>query len=85
MFPHVQKARYLSGHRVWLLFDDGLEGELDLKVYLKGPIFESLEEPSTFAKFTLDKKAGTLVWPNGADIAPEFLHDILSRSAAAAE
>ena len=85
MFPHVITARHVSEYRVWIAFDDGLEGELDLRGRLRGPIFEPLENVDEFKKFSLDKKAGTLVWPNGADIAPEFLHDILSRAAAAAE
>ena len=85
MFPHVIKARHIAGHRVWLMFDDGLEGELDLKSDLKGPIFEPLQITSEFAKLKLDKKAGTLVWPNGADIAPEFLHNRLTMAVAAAE
>ena len=85
MFPHVVDARYLSGHRLWLMFDDGLEGEINLKGVLKGPIFNPLQNTDIFAGFKLDKKAGTLVWPNGADIAPEFLYDRLACAVAAAE
>ena len=85
MFPHVIDTRHISGHQIWLHFNDGLEGEIDLKTALHGPIFKPLENVDEFAKFRLDKKAGTLVWPNGADIAPEFLHDRLAREVAAAE
>ena len=39
---------------------------------LRGPVFQPLEDPEYFARFILDD---TLTWPNGADFAPEFLHD----------
>ena len=68
---HVVEARYLGGHRVWLRFDDGLEGEVDLESALRGGVFEPLKDPSYFASFTVDL---TLTWPNGADFAPESLH-----------
>ena len=35
-------------------------------------MFQPLKDPEYFANFTLDD---TLTWPNGADFAPEFLHD----------
>jgi hypothetical protein len=80
--PHVIQARHLGAHRVWLRFDDGLEGELDLAGELWGPVFEPLRDPAYFARFSVDD---TLVWPNGADLAPEFLHAKLAeRSKAAA-
>jgi len=71
-FVHVVEARYLGGHRVWLRFDDGLEGEVDLEDLVRtGQVFEPLRDPAYFANFTIDM---TLTWPNGADIAPESLH-----------
>lgn len=68
---HVIEARYLGGHRVWLRFNDGLEGEVDLANALRGPIFEPLRDAAYFAGFVLDH---TLTWPNGADFAPESLY-----------
>lgn len=68
---YVVAARHLGGHRVWLRFDDGLEGEVDLADSLRGPIFEPLKDPAYFSAFQLDR---TLVWPNGADFAPESLY-----------
>ena len=70
-FARVVQARYLDGYRVWLRFDDGLEGEIDLEDVLWGPVFEPLKDPAYFAGFTIDR---TLTWPNGADIAPESLY-----------
>lgn len=74
--PTVTTARALGGFRVWLRFDDGLEGELDLAAELWGPVFEPLLDPALFGKFRVER---TLVWPNGADFAPEFLHAELLR------
>lgn len=77
MLVHVVEARHRSGHRMWIRFNDGLEGEIDLSSELKGPIFQPLEDPEYFAKFVVDD---TLTWPNGADFAPEFLHDRVSNA-----
>jgi hypothetical protein len=71
----VVDARYVSGYLVWLQFRDGTRGEIDLESCLTGPVFESLRDPSQFASFTIHPDFHTLVWPNGADLAPEFLHD----------
>ena len=68
----VTEARYLGGYRVWLRFDDGLEGEVNLDGELIGPVFEPLKDPEVFKNFAVDH---TLEWPNGADFAPEFLYE----------
>jgi hypothetical protein len=72
---HVMEARYVSGYVVRLKFRDGTEGDIDLKSELTGPMFEPLLAIKQFKRFRVDDEFHTLVWPNGADFAPEFLHD----------
>ena len=72
---HIAEARYLRGHTIWLKFRDGTSGEIDLATVLIGPIMEPLRDISFFRTFTIHPEFHTLVWSNGADFAPEFLHD----------
>jgi hypothetical protein len=37
-------------------------------------VFEPLADPAYFREVRLDEELGTIVWPNGADVAPETLH-----------
>ena len=69
------EARYVGDHVIWLRFRDGTAGEIDLKGSLEGPIFEPLHDPAVFRQFQIHSEFHTLVWANGADLAPEFLHD----------
>ena len=71
----VLEARYVSGFTIWLRFRDGRTGEVDLAPALNGPVFEPLKDVNYFRQFSVHPEFETLVWPNGADIAPEYLHD----------
>lgn len=71
----VVDAQYLRAHVLWLRFRDGTSGEIDLAPMLRGPIMEPLKELAFFRAFSIHPEFQTLVWPNGADFAPEFLHD----------
>ena len=73
--PSLVEARWVRGFVIWVRFSDGVEGEVDLTGELDGPIFEPLADPEYFKSFTLHPELHTIAWPNGADIAPEFLHD----------
>ena len=73
MLTHVVDARYLAGYRVWIRFNDGLAGDVDLSDELIGPVFEPLKDAGTFRRFRVHRDLRTLAWPNGADFAPEFL------------
>jgi hypothetical protein len=77
----VVEARHVRAHIVWLRFRDGTAGEIDLAPALRGPIMRPLEDPQFFREFTIHPDFHTLVWPNGADFAPEFLHDNVHVSA----
>jgi uncharacterized protein DUF2442 len=73
MFIHVEQAKYIRDYKIWLSFNDGTQGEIDLSSELYGEIFEPLKDISFFKSFTLEGR--TLSWSNGADFAPEFLHN----------
>lgn len=73
MFIDVNDAKYIEGYRVWLSFNDGAKGEIDLSSELDGEIFEPLKDIPFFKSFTLE--GHTLSWSNGADFAPEFLRE----------
>lgn len=71
---HVLEARYIAGYTIWLRFRDGTAGEVDLAPALRGPVFAPLQDLAFFRQYTIHPEFHTLAWPNGADIAPEYLH-----------
>ncbi len=73
---HIKSARYIEKFKIWVSFDDGTSGEVDLEGKLRGPIFEPLKDVGIFAKVSVDPELETVVWPNGADLAPEFLKEL---------
>lgn len=83
MIPHVVEAKYLAGHKVWLRFNDGSCGEVDLADELEGPVFEPLKNVEYFRQFLL--LYNTLSWQNGADFAPEFLREMLAQQSIQAD
>ena len=78
----VRAVEHLGGHRLRLTFADGLTGDVDLAERFTGPLgpmFEPLRDPTYFGRVVVDPELGTVVWPNGADLAPDVLHaEVLS-------
>jgi Protein of unknown function (DUF2442) len=79
--PNVVRAEHRGGHSILLTFNDGLERVVDFSRWIRGPIFEPLQDPEYFRRFFIE--GGTVVWPNGADIAPETLYEQAKSSEAA--
>ena len=79
LFLHVLDAKYIKDHRVWIKFNDGKSGEIDLFQRLRNSpedsVFKPLEDINYFRKFKIN--LDTLTWENEADFAPEFLHELL--------
>jgi Protein of unknown function (DUF2442) len=69
------EVRYVRDYVIWLRFSDGLAGEVDLRDELEGQVFEPLRDIAMFQSVRLHPELHTIVWPNGADLAPEFLHE----------
>ncbi len=70
----VTDVRLLARYVVELTFAHGSERVIDLEPLLWGPMFEPLlADYELFRQVTVDPDAGTIVWPNGADISPRTL------------
>jgi Protein of unknown function (DUF2442) len=71
----VRSVEPLNGFRVRLGFTDGSSKETDLEPYLRGPVFEPIRaDAKILREVSVDHRAGTIVWPNGADIDPDVLY-----------
>ena len=75
MLPNVISATQTGPYRLLLRFDDGAEGEIDIQemTTFEG-VFEPMKDPGFFSQVRVDPEAGTIVWPNGADLDPLVLH-----------
>ena len=71
---HPTAVSPVGGYKLRLRFEDGLEGEIDLSDFSRNGVFAPLADPEYFRRVRMDHEIGTIVWPNGADIAPETLH-----------
>ena len=75
MILHVREARHIHDYVIRVRFCDGAEGEVDLSGELEGEVFGPLKEMAAFKAFRVDPELQTIVWDNGADLAPEFLYE----------
>jgi hypothetical protein len=71
----VTGVKVVGPARLWLRFADGVEGEVDFSQRTWQGVFEPLRDPGYFSQVAVDPELGTIVWPNGADIAPETLYE----------
>jgi uncharacterized protein DUF2442 len=78
---HIVHAEVAGDHHLRIEFDDHTQKTVDLSPLLWGPVFEPLRDPEYFARVVVDPVCGTVVWPNGADFAPEALYDLPSEDA----
>ena len=69
----VIEAKYLGDYKIWLKFNNGESGEVNLETELWGPVFEPLKDKKIFSRFKVSSTLGTITWENEADFAPEFL------------
>ncbi len=70
----VVAAVVLRPYVLEVTFADGAVRQVDIEPALWGEVFEPLRDPEFFAQVTVDLELGSVVWPNGADLAPEFLY-----------
>ena len=73
---HILEAQIVEGFIIKVRFDNGKTKTVNAMPLLKGPVFEPLKSLKEFQKLSVDTISRTLVWPNGADLAPETLFNL---------
>ncbi len=73
----LAKVEPRERHRLYVEFEDGARGEVDLAGRLFGPVFEPLKDLQLFRQVAIDE-FGAVIWPNGADLAPDALREALA-------
>ena len=70
----VVRAKYIEGYKIEFQFNNGIIKTIDLSNEIYGEVFEPLKNIELFRRFKVDPDLQTIVWENGADLAPEFLY-----------
>jgi hypothetical protein len=82
MLYDVVEVATRPNFRVWVRFEDGLSGEVDLSDLVgKGVFRRWTDDPAEFARVAVDPESGTIVWPGGLDVAPDRLYSDVARTA----
>ena len=79
--PDVTAVQVVRHGVLRLTFADGLSGEVNVLDRMRGPVFENARTPEGFSKVEVDVETGTVVWPSGADLAPDTLYQRVSSGA----
>jgi hypothetical protein len=81
MIHRIVQARALPEYRLFVRFSDGLQGEVSLAHLVGRGVFSAWNDPAEFEAVSIDSESGTVVWPGGADLAPDELHKRISEPA----
>lgn len=73
--PDITEARVVRNGVLALTFADGLQGEVVVLDRMRGPVFGQARTAEGFAEVRVDRETGTVVWPGGADLAPDTLYE----------
>jgi hypothetical protein len=78
---HVEQVKYIRDYTIWVAFNNGIVGQVNLEPHLNGDIFLPLKKnKALFSQLYIDPELETIAWSNGADIAPEFLLQYIQNS-----
>lgn len=76
MTLRIDEAEVCGKHSLHLVFNDGTQKRVNLLPLLEGLDFAPVRNPSYFRRVVLDRVAGTVVWPDGADLPPQALYEL---------
>jgi hypothetical protein len=77
----IVQVKALEGHRLWVRFNDGLEGVYAVEPARRGGVFQPLQDPAVFKAVSINDDFGCVEWPGGADLCPTSMHEELVAAA----
>ncbi|MFL5911913.1 MAG: DUF2442 domain-containing protein [Gaiellaceae bacterium] len=72
---HVTDVEVIADYQLRITFEDGTVGDVMFADREWNGVFEPFKDPRCFAEVMVDHQLGTIVWPNGLDMAPEPLYE----------
>ncbi len=80
MLKDIVSVQPIQPHQLYLRFEDGAAGTVDLNQILEfSGVFAALRDPDYFATVQIDPEIGTIGWSNGADLDPDVLYSIVTQ------
>jgi hypothetical protein len=78
MLKDIVTVKPLEGYQLFLRFEDGIEGVVDISQLIQfSGIFTLLQNPAYFTQVQIHPEIGTIVWQNWADLDPDVLYAIV--------
>lgn len=78
----VTACKAEDDYKLWLRFDDGLEGSVSLGSLLEISAFKLWRDVREFEKVVVDPESATVTWEGGIRLDPEVLYqDVLAKNA----
>ena len=74
MMHEIRSAQPVEPFHLVLEFNPGEYRIVDIRPFLKGPVFEPLKNERFFKQVKVDRDAGTVVWPGDIDLDPDVLY-----------
>jgi hypothetical protein len=74
----IIEVKPLPAYRVWLKYEDGIQGEVDLSDLAGKGVFSAWNEPGFFETLFIDPETGAVAWPGGIDLCPDSLYQDLT-------
>jgi Protein of unknown function (DUF2442) len=75
VIPDITAVTVVRHGVLRLTFADGVSGEVAVLERMRGPVFAQAVTPEGFRRASVDAETGTVVWPGGADLAPDTLYE----------
>lgn len=78
MMKDIVEVRPLGKYRLYIRFEDGITGEVDLSTIISfDGVFTPLQDEQAFAQVNVNRELGTICWPGGADLDPDVLYALV--------